>query len=386
MKLRFYERCGIDRFTITNFYPEKIDIPLLESRGGRVMCGSTYTELPGGEKFTKVTIRDNKKFADFTMEVKLIGGRRILCAFLDIPSGNRVFGNIQNITMSECRRLVANVFDYLESYYGVTCDYSEVSFAYLELNCTFVTEEPFRSYNRGLGTALGCWGQKSWGKLVTYSSTDSAGAKKTVETFSRSRTSGSLGIYIYDKSKQIEKSKKLRIRQHLMRIEIRLDGSQAIKQFLKKEPYLHSLCDDELKIFFWKQFKAHVIDKYYKWKKAQEKKLDKMVKEYQSRYYRWIGNFLADLADTEIRNQLPVLLDIEQLENCPTIQKSSKPKRVMTNLRKRAAAHETCFCQNCDKGLESIFEAVRRCCDGAGTETRISVKSVRKKTAGKASS
>ena len=227
---------------------------------------------------------------------------------------------------------------------------------------------------------------KTCGKLVTYSSTDSAGTKKTVETFSRSRTSGSLEIYIYDKAKQIEESRGLQISQHLMRIEIRLHDFSKIKQFLKKEPYLYNLCDEDFRAFFWKQFKAHVIDKYHKWKKEQEKKLDKMVKDYQARHYRWIGNLLADLADMEIKHQLPVLLDVEQLEACSAIRKSSKPKRVMTGLRRRAAAHETCFCQNCDRGLESIFEAVRRCCGGAGTITKISVKSVRKKTAGKASS
>jgi len=377
MIVSFIERCGIDRFTLTNFTAIDIDFKLLESRPGvDVIKGNRPYKLASGDYFTEIRIKDNQVFNDLRLGSKQLKQGYVLTSYLDVSVRHALLGNAQNMIMDECLKKVMEVFDYLETFYGIKCEYGDVCFSELEINCTLVNEKAFSEYNRGLHVVMASSKGKCWRNYGTYHTVNDTMTKLTVGTFFKERKSGSLGIYVYDKSQQMRDMKILDIEEDLMRIELRIVKRENVKRFLGS-PYLYDISDGSIRNFFYKQVTKILVKPYQKWMVQNLKRLNSLIESYRSTYHRWISKFLADAANAEINNQMPLFLDIEQLAECKSIAGDAKSKRIMNEFNKRAAADETCFLRQSGKNIDNLFDRIETICGCAGIRKSIHVEFVK---------
>ena len=266
--------------------------------------------MEDGTGFRWLKIKDNKQFGALTAGVRNTSFMKQTYSRMDICLRDNKYGNLQNLTVTEYRERTQEIFRYIEEEYGVSIDDSYVRLNELEINCTFPIQEEFYKYHRVLRLFMYNL-PETFKKLAEYGRADKKNSRIASETFFRSNTS--TAIKIYDKSEQLRQTGKEVPGESLMRIEWVLKTSAKIKEVFGSNE-LSKMTDEKISEFYWKQFMKNIENRYFRWKKENRLVLRKLILSSKKENCRnWKNNLLRECGNKEQTDQIPVLLDINDL-------------------------------------------------------------------------
>ncbi len=233
-----------------------------------------------------------------------------------VPSieGHECLGNVKNQTVDEKKNHVLQLFDVLQSRYGIVCDRRIAIMRDVELNVNFVLSGEygdFRDVVRRLSmyqTSLKNFKNVTYtksGKDKIYKSADTfesivpTNKTNTLESVSKTRV-----LKIYDKSEEIIDNYKKKnsgfslMVDHISRIEIELKKKEEIKCYFEKKDNLFDL--DQLGIEmaftrFVEKFLTLPIKQYYK---EMDESIEKLFKAIKINEYAWKQGLINDIIST----------------------------------------------------------------------------------------
>lgn len=231
-------------------------------------------------------------------------------ARMDILVGNDLQGNLQNITVAEYHKKIKWIFQYLYEEYGITVNLQNLKFSEMEINCTFELKEEFYKYHRVLRLMMFNL-PKSYRKLGQVSGINKREQRIEAETFYRGNSSTE--VKIYDKKKHLEQTIQFKLEENMMRIEFILKKSQKIKEVFKST-LVSNLTDEKINKFYYQQYLRLFEKPYRKWQIENGNQLRDMITYHRNKSKNcWKSNLLKECSNTEQVNQVPLLLDVNNL-------------------------------------------------------------------------
>ena len=167
-------------------------------------------------------------------------------------------------------------------------------------------------------------------------------------------------VKIYDKRKHLAQTVGVTTGAELMRIEILLKNPQKIREVFKTR-IVWELTDEMLNEFYWKQFSRLFIRPYRKWQIENAKKLRDMIEYHKEKSIKlWKSNLLAECSNREQLDQLPWLLDVNDLlEQIRALEKGSHYNRVAKGVVEACKSNDV-YLQNDSSKMEEIFNKVHQ--------------------------
>lgn len=231
-------------------------------------------------------------------------------ARMDIFVGDELQGNLQNMTVAEYHKKIKWIFQYLYEEYGITVNLQNLKFSEMEINCTFELKEEFYKYHRVLRLMMFNL-PKSYRKLGQISGINKREQRIEAETFYRGNSSTE--VKIYDKKKHLEQTIQFRLEENMMRIEFILKKSQKIKEVFKST-LVSDLTDEKVNEFYYQQFSRLFEKTYRKWQTENGNQLRDMITYHRNKSKNcWKSNLLRECSNIEQVNQVPLLLDVNDL-------------------------------------------------------------------------
>lgn len=148
------ERIGIDRSVLCDFDVTAVDTKQLSKAVAKkgqyaslINDKRSPIELADGSRIGKLVVKDQRigKLSVSFERNQLQDGRTYVRSRLEltVSAGQN---NLQNLTSAEYLLRIQEVFDLLEHEYGITADYSGIRIKQLEINATFILNEPYERY------------------------------------------------------------------------------------------------------------------------------------------------------------------------------------------------------------------------------------------------
>ena len=309
---KFVEKIGLDRTVVSGFRIIKIDYKKLFGHDNVVFdaAGENLYWLEDGNGFRWLKISDHKLFGVLRAGVKISKRVKQDFARLDIMVGDSLQGNLQNKSVSEYKDIIEKTFRYLGDEYGIYVDLSLLKFSEMEINCTFVLQKEFYQYHRVLQLMMFLL-PKNYKKIIQVLGVNSHQCRLESETYYRGNSS--MQVKIYDKQKHLEQTVPVTPDLPLMRIEFILKKSQKIKEVFSSNS-VWELTDEKLNDFYYRQFLRLFEAPYRKWQIMNGKMLrDKIDIHKGNNIKLWKSNLLAECSNREQLDQIPMLLDINDL-------------------------------------------------------------------------
>ena len=184
----------------------------------------------------------------------------------------------------------------------------------------------------------------------------------------------SMEVKIYDKKRQLEEIKHFSIEKNLMRIEIILKKSQKIKEVFGS-CYVIALTDKMITDFYIKQFIRLFVKPYHKWRLENSKLLKNMILMHRKKNRNhWKDNLLKECSNKEQIDQIPILLDIEDLlKEVKILEKNGHYSRLKKGMLELCQFNNIYLSKDTQK-VKEIFEKVYRACDKQTPECHIMAK------------
>lgn len=273
-------------------------------------------------------------------------------ARMDIFVGEGSQGNLQNKTVSEYQRMIKRIFQYLHDEYGVTVNFQNLKFSEMEINCTFELEEEFYKYHRVLRLMMYNL-PKSFKKLGQVSGINKKEQRIEAETFYRGNSSNE--VKIYDKKKHLAQTIQFRLEENIMRIEFILKNSQKIKEVFDSM-LVSDLTDEKINQFYYQQFIRLFEKPYRKWQIENGNQLKNMIIYHKNKNKRfWKSNLLRDCSNKEQINQIPLLLDINDLlKQIKVLDKDRHYKRTVNGILEQCSNEDIYLQNDAEKAEETI--------------------------------
>jgi len=351
---KFVEKIGLDRTVVSGFRIIKIDFKKLFMHDNVVFdaAGESLYWLEDGNGFRWLKISDHKLFGVLRAGVKKTKGMKQDFTRLDIMVGDSIQGNLQNKSVNEYREIIDTVFRYLGDEYGIFVDLSPLKFSEMEINCTFALEKEFYQYHRVLQLMMFLL-PKNYRKIMQVS--DVNYHQYRIETETCYRGNSSMQVKIYDKQKHLEQTVSFRTDPHLMRIEFILKKPQKIKEAFSSNS-VWELTDDKLQDFYYCQFLRLFETPYRKWQIMNGKMLRDMIDIHKRNNIKlWKSNLLAECSNREQLDQIPMLLDINDLlVEVRKLEKGNHFNRVARGFLRICESHNV-YLQNDSKKIEEII-------------------------------
>jgi len=317
-----------------------------------------------GKGFTSLAIKD-----DFFGKLKagVNFGNGSLYSNFATSVKNGLCTNLICNTVEDYKKQIGNAKRYLVGEYGVHTDFQDAVVNSIEINRTFRISSSIEGYRRPIELIAYCIPRKKRMNLL-QDFKKKTGDGFQAETFvitSRKNTKNQYGktvkskqyeeIVFYDKTKQLEKV--IFLSGNYMRVEIKVKGAAKIKKMLKTNKFC-KLSDQSINDFFDEEIKNLVIGPYADWKQKRNKRLLKLLKSQRDGKHDWVVNTLLVLANEEIKNGVPVILDISEI--LPLIDqlgiKSSQRKyRIRENFKTQAQKRADVFCNGDSQKLQEIL-------------------------------
>ncbi len=350
-------RIGIDRTVIAAFRIKAIDRKKLREH----FNVEFHEEDPYGylledcSCFDSIKIEDNIKFGTMCAGVKRVKGVKQSYSRMDIVVDDREDGNFRNMTVEEYKERISNVFHYLKETYGVDVDISSIKLSEMEINCTIPMNEEFYHYHRALRLLMFNL-PKNYKKLGEVSEINKEKSSLEAETFycGNSREE----IKIYDKTRQLEQTKNIKLDSNYMRVEITLKGLAKIKEVFKSS-LVRDLTDEKIRSYYMKEIKRFFESPYAKWKKHNNTELRKLVKAHREADPKnWKVNLLRECSNREQKNRVPVLLDIDDLlVLIKKLEKNGHYARVARGVKKACCFNDV-YLSGDSRKVEEIFQKI----------------------------
>lgn len=351
------EKIGLDRMVISNFRIRSLDRK-------KLICHDNVTYDAGNEHgylledgtcFSHLKIKDNRLFGS------LLAGTHRTCSVkrdyskMDITIGDTQTWNLQNMSVDEYKKHIKTIFSYIYEEYGLLIDDSYTTISTLEINCTFEIDACFSEYHRSLRLLMFLL-PDYYKKIIEVCKKDISNLSLESETFYRGNNS--MQIKIYDKKRQLQNTHGYLYGGNIMRIEFVLKTAQKIREVFGSNS-LSNLSDTIVNEYYIRQFRKLFGNKYQKWKKDNGKYLRQKILEHKRQNpSHWQRTLLNELRNHEQTNQIPILLDINDLlVQVKLLDTTGHYKRVEKSILKKCRTDDV-YLQNDAQKINEIISKV----------------------------
>lgn len=345
----------MDRIVLSNFRVVNVDCCKLREYDNVEI---SYQESEDWEGLiSKLKINDNNQFGTLTYSMKNTKYGMREYARVDMTVNDPVTGNLQNTSIETCKERIITIKEYLADKYGVFIETEEVRISKMEINVTFKIQESFFKYHRVLNLMMY--------NLPDYYRKISEVKKKNIkdkrmesETFYRGNNS--MQIKIYDKKRQLSDTIGYSTEDELMRIEYTLLSAQKVREVFGTSR-LSDIKDSQIRQYYIKQFNKLFERRYRMWRdKNQNWLYQRIVFHKKQSRNNWQINLLSECRNLEQKNQVPVLLDIEDLfEQMKLIDQSGHFSRIKRSICQKCEENDV-YLQGDSNKVEEIFACVNQ--------------------------
>lgn len=274
-----------------------------------------------------INISDDLVFNRLTIGVSKGEIGNFLFCYLDISKMGVDDCNLVPYTVSGFKTHVDKCITYIEERYGIRLDANNYKGETMEMNVTITLECKFDEYSHLLNLIgeLSTGGRKRY-KCYFYKDTDRE--VTGIKLYSKSRSKK-----IYDKKKQLEKEKEIKIKldKEYMRIEDTLLQQNVIANAFGT-CFISDISDEEIKDYMIKSIEEDIIKPLEKHIVEGNKILKKVAKEEMDRdIKKWKRMFLYRSATLRNKKGIPVVVDIKQVLD---IIKELSPKNYSRDIKK----------------------------------------------------
>ena len=350
-------RIGLDRVVIAGFRIIRIDYEKLLKHENVTLDkeGQHMYMLECGNSFRFLKIKDHNKFGIMCAGTKKTKYMKQDYSRMDIEIGDKSQGNLQNKTVEEYKSRIIQIFQYLYDEYGIAVDLQYLRFSEMEINCTFEIKEEFYKYHRVLRLAMFNL-PKSYKKLNQMLGVNYIEQRYEAETFYRGNSS--MQIKIYDKKKHLIQTKQIKVNEHIMRIEFILKKTQKIREVFGTS-LVFELTDEKVNDFYYSQFIRLIEKPYRKWQIKNKKQLEQLIVECRSKSkHYWKSNLLRECSNKEQENQIPLLLDVEDLlAQVKIMEKNGHYTRIKAGILEQCK-YNNIYLKNDAEKMEEIIRRV----------------------------
>lgn len=271
-------------------------------------------------------------------------------------------GNLYCHTADNYKTKLMEIKKHLWITYGILISIENAAIKTIEINRTFLINEPYSSYHRVLEVMMHNLPKELKNKMQTYNVKKDSNQNRTYYAGSSQSKQRYTEIKIYDKSAQLSSELQINLSESYMRVEIRFSGSQNIKRAFGTR-YLSKITDDMINLCYNKKMTRYFFNPYKRWLRNRNDYLIKLMKEQRSIDIRhWQVNFLRILSNEEITNGFATLLDITELF---PLLKSKKlnltPKRqyqIKKNFQRHVKDYEIVFNQKDNEKLNELLQKI----------------------------
>ena len=368
------ERIGIDRSVLCDFGVTAVDTKQLskavQKKGqyaSLINDRRSPIELADGSRIGKLVVKDQRigKLSVSFERNQLQDGRTYVRSRLEltVSAGQN---NLQNLTSAEYLLRIQEVFDLLEHEYGITADYAGIRIKQLEINATFILNEPYERYRypilmmiRNVPARRYKSGANNAVKYASWHESDHKTGKDTLETaIVRNSTTE---LKIYDKTKHLKDLGVLPpelIDKSVMRVEYKLK-EKAIKTAFG-DTLAVSLTDPAVTDLFMRYFNRDVIQQYRRWKNENHKQLIQLTKKHRELNQHWTSSFLRECRQYEVTHRLPILFDLNDMRSVIKDLESGKNRNAMRkfNQFKKQSIYESDLSGNTER-IEEIIKKIQ---------------------------
>lgn len=349
----------LDAIEITNIkilHINNFDI-LINQQLLEVSNGSAKYCTPSGENFTRLCIKNDGLIDKLISGSKIISNKKIDYCILQITIKNSEIGNLKCLSVKQYLNYLEIIQKHLENKYGIITDFSNVSLKKIEINRTCVLDDDFKNYHRVFSLIMANLPHymKNQTEFKTNTKDNIEYETYYATSAKNSNSERCLMFKIYDKSKQMEN--RIVIKNNHMRLEITLLGTERIKKSLGTNCF-RELTDITINNFFNNQIQKMIVQPFQKWQDARDKYLLELMKKERKRDIKhWQTNVLRILANEEIQQRKPILLDVTEL--MPLIDYLDViPRRkydIRVNFRKQSQKYESVFCNNDNSRMNEVL-------------------------------
>ena len=307
---------------------------LKENAGGKVVIGTDGVTVPIHDykqdeevRISHINIVGDKMFNRLTVGVSKGEIGEILFCYLDISKADKETGNLVPYTVSEFQEYVDECLKHIDEHYGVRLNANNYKGESMEMNVTITLESKFNEYSHLLSLIgeLATGGKKRY-KYQLYKDTDRE--VTGIKLYSKSRSKK-----IYDKKRQLEKEKEIKIKldKEYMRIEDTLLHQNVIKDTFGTT-FISNITDDSIKAYMVKSINDDIVKPLEKHIEEGYKLLKKVAIEEMNRDIRkWKRMFLYRAATLKNKKGILVVVDMEQILD---IIKELSPKNYARDIKK----------------------------------------------------
>lgn len=366
----FSRTAMIDKLVLSGVAIQEISNPDELDRKGILCNGKSkmkyYTK--SGKEFTSLSIKD-----DFFGKLKagVNYGTGGLYSSFSTSVKNGFCSNLICNTVDDYKKQIENTKKYLTGKYGIYADFENVVINSIEINRTFKIDSSISDYKRPI--ELISWnipGKKRMNLIQdfkiktengfdteTFVITSRKIKKNKYENTKKSKQYEEL--VFYDKTKQLEKI--IFLSEVYMRFEIKITGSAKIKKMMGTNRF-YEITDQNINRFFNNEIKELIIAPYASWKEKRDRNLLKMLKSQRSEKHDWVVNTLLVLANEELKNDVPFILDVSEI--IPLIEKMGikdpqRRYRIRENFKNQAKRKADVFCNNDDQKLQELLHKLQ---------------------------
>lgn len=356
----------IDKLVLSNVAIQEIRDPNGLNEKGVLNNGKIkmkyYTK--NGEEFTSLNIND-----DFFGKLKagVNYGTGGLYSSFATSVKNGLCSNLVCNTMDDYKNQIENAKKYLVEKYGIYVDFENSIVNSIEINRTFQINNSIADYKRPIELIAWNIPGKRRMNLVqdfkrkiengfateTFVITSRKIKKNKYEKTKKSKQYEEL--IFYGKTEQLEKI--IFLSEAYMRFEIRITGAAKIKKMIGTNKF-YKITDQNINDFFHNEVKELIVDPFTIWKEKRDKKLLKLLHSQRSEKHDWIVNTLLVLANEELKNGVPFILDVSEI--IPLIDKmgikdSQRRYKIRENFKNQAKRKADVFCNNDDQKLQELL-------------------------------
>ncbi len=308
-----------------------------------------------GLNFHFLRIEDNNKFNTLTAGIRGRNGYNHDYAKIDITIGDGFRGNLQNKTMTEYKERIANIFVYLETEYGIEVNADELQFDLMEINVTIPLKDEFYKYHRVLQLLMYNL-PNSYKKINEISAANKKEKRLETETLYRKNTS--MAIKVYDKGRQLRQTIGYQADKEYLRIELVLQHRQKVKEVFRTNS-IDGITDTMINDFFMKDFRRLFVESYRNWQKDNGGRLKRMIEKHKKNSPRyWKSNLIRECANREQADQIPFLLDVNDLLiQVKALDKAGHYRKIEAGILAQCVNTDV-FLQNDAEKVEEIFDLV----------------------------
>lgn len=366
----FSRTAMIDKLTLSGVAIKEIsNLDNLDKKG--MLCNGKskmkyYTK--SGKEFTSLSIKD-----DFFGKLKagVNYGTGGLYSSLSTSVKNGFCSNLLCNTMNDYKNQIEETKNYLIGKYGIYADFENAIVNSIEINRTFQIESGISHYKRPI--ELIAWnvpGKRRMSlvqdfkrktengfKTETFVITSKKIQKNKCEKAKKSKQYEEL--IFYDKTKQLEKI--IFLSEVYMRFEIKITGAAKIKKMIGTNRF-YEITDQNINEFFNSEIMELIIDPYAAWKEKRDRNLLKLLKTQRSEKHDWVVNTLLVLANEELKNGVPFILDVAEI--IPLIDKMGikdpqRRYRIRENFKNQAKRKAGIFCNNDHQKLQELLHKLQ---------------------------